>query len=391
MIEFENEVGREMARRIDSAVLPVLPDIDLVKSFKEAIRLDISESSTSESTLLSFYYPLLAVAYRLSKVTLDRLMAFPVLDEQSDQLQSWFFSYLQQISQLLELAIARLNESLDENYDQQLVAYLDQYTNSPFQWNSITATWMAQWLALVLDKANHQGKPPYYVYVNEKSGVKFPQLLPRVFEGGGWLSGFGGRLLVLPGIQNLSGSQKAEIWNKLLTAENIYDDKTIDHSVRQEVFDAIIQLLPTGNIVHLDLCGGKGDFINYLSAQRQDVISVLIDNADKAVELARQSGISAQVGNADEVLQTKQVDAVTIIFAVQWISSQAFVNVLDALKPGGCLIANVYPPDLKEIEVRFMDLLRQIGFINLQLKTVEAHNGTKQFIIKAQKPEDKPA
>lgn len=366
-----------------------LPEFGYVVELLTNLATEIQNiPNDNETFLLNFYYPLLAIVYLLGKTALSRLELFPASDEKTLELRIWFFKFILAVGEVIEIIVSALNPELDDIYDQLLIAYLDEFHSHPHQWNSVTLTWIAQWVVLMISKENHRGNPPFYIYIGDVGEKKFPPNLPRVLEGKDWLSGFGGRFLVLPGALKLTDSEKAELWNRLLVGENIYGNKKIDHSVRIKVFQAIFNHFPLGEIQHLDLCGGKGDFIEWLQKHGSDAQSFLIDNADKAVAVAQERNITAFVGSAEKALQIEQpVDVITIIFAIQWISPNAFNHVMLALKPGGILIANIYPPDQERIDI-FTQILHQAGFIDIQHEEIDVGDGKKQFILWAKKTED---
>lgn len=374
-------------RVVESGVVPSLPNFDDIVRMLGSICLDIQHYPASEKILEDFYYPLIATAHRLGRLALNKLHEFPTLGEEEKLIEQWFWGCSRATGEVIELLASRMSKGNDL-LERVFVESINDYDCSPFQWSIDTLVWIAQWISRILEKGNHHGHPPFYIYISRKDGDASLHKLPRVYEGDQWLSGFGGRLFVPSNVSRLTAAQKAELWNILLVEENIYGDQTIDHSMRENVFNGVLHLFPEGNVRHLDLCGGKGDFIVWLRERRPEISSVLIDIADQAVQVAISNGIVAQVGNAEEPLQFKEeIDVISIIFAIQWLSPKAYGHVFQALKPGGCLIVNIYPPDLNQIEALFRDTLEKSGFVNIQLEVVETKDGEKQSLIRAQKPE----
>ncbi|MBI5151863.1 MAG: class I SAM-dependent methyltransferase [Candidatus Pacebacteria bacterium] len=399
MAESKDDFQKKDVKIIGAEGAPVLPDLSDAISLLIDLHQEIEDIPEGADVLLDFYYPLISVVFSLSKTALTRLNSIieltqlypnPFLDGRYKKIQHWLRKYVVQSGSVLELCVEKLNEG-NEVLDHALIAYVDEYTNAPFQWNEATLIWVAQWLTLILEKDQRKGNPPFYVYIKKKQIDGFPEELPRIFEGNDWLSGFGSRLLILPGVRNLTNDQKTEIWNYLLMEAGIYEDLTINHTIRENVFQAILDLFPAGDILHLDLCGGKGDFITWLRKSRPNVRSILIDLADKAVMQAHQRGVLAAVGTAERPPLLKyQVDVITIIFAIQWLSPEAFIHALEVLKPGGYLIANVYPYDLPQVEELFVDMLKKAGFVTIERTKVRDKNrGKNQYIVRAQKPYEK--
>jgi|GEM_PF-2051166 len=262
----------------------------------------------------------------------------------------------------------------------------------PAQWNLVNTAYFAQWLAMIIDPQFRPFQPnSFFIYLNS---LNFPSQIPRVYrykggplepnkEKSGWATGFGGRLIV-PNLAGLSPQQKSAMWDYLLIDRNIYDDPKIDHSPRAQVFAYVADKIPQG-AKHLDLCGGRGDFIAYLSKADKTVDSTLIDIASQAVAYAKATGIRALEGNADEHIPVNddEFDIITIIFAVQWLQPTAFKEVLRVLKPEGMLVFNVYPP-VEEEASEYQKLLRQIGFVDVVCEKHQEKD-RENYIVTAKK------
>lgn len=264
---------------------------------------------------------------------------------------------------------------------------LSLYYSAPHQWNGIILIYIAQWLTKVVNPEFRQGNPSYYIYIDKGR----PFLVPKAYrknkpgrKGSTWATGFNQRLIV-PNLDELTAEQKGAMWDDLLVNRKIYENTNIDHSVREIIFEAVTQRLEE-NTVNLDLCGGKGDFILYLSNNDKKVKNILIDISSEAVEYAKKLEIDARVGDAENTLplEDNAVDSVTINFAVQWLKEQSYGEVLRILKPGGQLIFNVYPHIEEEAE-RYVQLLLEQGFSNVSYDTIKSEKRT-DFIVTAYKP-----
>jgi hypothetical protein len=361
-------------KQIDELLTDMLEDICAV-------------SEENRDQLLHFYYPLFAILRLYTKSALDRLTKEELPWEENKELISWFWSFLRGISEIIEYLVNKIDYENNPVYDQILIWYLDEYTSEPFQWNDHMFVWLGQWLAMLIDRKNHIGNLPFFIYINSSEGENFPSLLPKPLEENNWLASFGSRLLIPNGALFLSNEQKAELWDFLFGKEDIYGNETIDHSVRATVFEAIAKHFPIGKVKHLDLCGGEGQFITWLAEHGTlRVDSSLIDISNQAVNEAQEKGISATTGSAELPLDLEsQVDVITIIFAIQWISDQAFTNVFEALKPGGVLIVNVYPQTQEWVH-HFTSVLNQTGFIEIECEEINEKNQKTQYILRAKKP-----
>lgn len=365
------------------------------------------EELKEQKTLFHFYFPLLEMVLRVCQEAMAHARSCYVLAEDSvaqnllcRDCNGWYERLAHNSQQLLEEIYTKINPVRLDFIDEALASHVYSYKIRPFTWNLGTMAQTASWLSMIIDPQNHYGDP-HYIYLS-----KVPEHIPKIslnskffsandftdFEEGidFWVTSFDGHLLVPLGAKSQSSEQDTQLWNHLLIAENIYDNPDIDNSVRPIVIKAIFDLLPSGQIKHLDLCGGRGDFIKYIQPRRPSVQSQLIDIADQAVAQAQADGLVAKAGDAERPFQVPPMDVITILFAIQWLEPPAFVNVFEALQPGGCLIANVYPAR-PEYVTAFHKVLAWAGFGKIETTDVPVGNDEQgnpkfQYIVKAYKP-----
>jgi hypothetical protein len=225
-----------------------------------------------------------------------------------------------------------------------------------------------KWISLICNPEYWRGDPAYYALI---TSPELPSSLTRLVLASSdtqlpeYATGFGGALII-PDKSALSSQQKRDMWNQLLMHDKIYESGSSDPSRRESVFRKIAENLPR-DTAGIDLCGGKGDFLAFLSAVRRDVQLSLADIATQAVAHAAELGFQSRVIDLEEEVLAKKTKCITLTFAAHLLSSKALESVYASLDRDGIFIFNIYPPGQNEVNF-YSNLIRKIGFSQVQVE-----------------------